>query len=170
MINTSEMVALRMIRYFGNDIRRINHALKVHSFAKVIAGMEELTAEQLTILEIAALLHDIGIKEAERKYQSTAGHYQEMLGPDVARDLLREENIPEQILNRIYYLIGHHHSYGKIDGPDFQILVEADFLVNIFEDQMNHGQIAAIHQQYFKTRTGIEILTRMFNPDSASKP
>ncbi len=168
MAGIQEEVAVKMIRYFGNDNRRINHALKVNCFAKIIAGLEEMAEDQLAVLEIASLLHDIGIKEAEKQYQSTAGHYQEILGPDVARDLLRGMDIPGSMLNRICYLIGHHHTYGEIDSLDFQVLVEADFLVNIFEDQMNHGQIAVIQEKYFKTKTGIELLTSMFIMNPAS--
>jgi HD superfamily phosphodiesterase len=158
----TEIVALKMIRYFGSDLRRINHALKVHGFVRTIAGLEKMSFEELTILEIASLLHDIGIREAEKKYQSTAGHYQEMLGPGIARELLRDLSLEEDALNRICYLIGNHHSYNKIDGLDFQILVEADFLVNIFEDQMSKEQIIAIKEKYFKTGTGIELLTAMY--------
>ncbi len=162
MAGISGVVAIKMVCYFGNDVPRINHALKVHSFVKTIAGLEKVSLEELTILEIASLLHDIGIKEAEREYQSSAGHYQEMLGPDIARELLRDLSLAEDALNRICFLIGNHHSYNKIDGLDFQILVEADFLVNIFEDQMSEKQIAAIKEKYFKTETGMELLTAMY--------
>lgn len=162
MTNVIEVVALKMIRYFGKDARRINHALKVHSFAGMIAASEAFAAEQRQILEIAALLHDIGIQEAERRYQSTAGHYQEELGPAIARALLQDLDIPGNALDRICYLIGHHHTYSQIDGPDYQILVEADFLVNIFEDPMDSAQIAAVRQKYFKTKAGAELLERMY--------
>lgn len=95
MTALSGVVALKMVHYFGNDVRRINHALKVHGLVRTIAGLEKLSLPKLTVLEIAALLHDIGIKEAERKYQSTAGHYQELLGPDIARELLTDLNLAE---------------------------------------------------------------------------
>lgn len=151
-------VIKRMIDYFADDIRRINHALKVYSFAKTIGTLEGLSYEQQFILELSAILHDIGIKEAERKYASTLGRYQEIEGPLVARDLLKTLAIPEIILNRVYYLIGHHHSYGSIDELDFLILVEADFLVNIDEDEMNQKQIINIYEKYFKTSTGQSIM------------
>jgi HD superfamily phosphodiesterase len=161
MENVVDIVALKMVRYFGTDVRRINHALKVHDFAKIIAGLEGLPSEKQMILETASLFHDIGIKEAEKQYQSTAGHYQEMLGPDIACVLLKDL-LPENIIDRVCYLIGHHHTYGQIDGLDYQILVEADFLVNIFEDQMNQQQIALIREKYFKTKTGIELIQCMY--------
>ena len=163
MADVTSLVAAKMIQYFGQDIRRINHALKVFSFAGLISGFEELLAEQLTVLDIASLLHDIGIKEAEKQYQSSAGPYQELLGPDIARDLLQDLNLSENVMGRITYLIGHHHTYHKIDRLDFQILVEADFLVNIFEDQLNFDQIVSVQQKYFKTKTGIGLLMSMLH-------
>jgi hypothetical protein len=120
------------ITYNKNDVLRINHLLKVYSFAHHIGIMEGCNAQLQTIIEIAALLHDIGIHESERKYNSSAGNWQELEGPIVAGELLKDLNLDSSIQNRVLFLIGHHHSYKAIDGIDFQILVEADFLVNIF--------------------------------------
>jgi HD superfamily phosphodiesterase len=151
-----------MIQYFGSDAKRINHALKVYGFANCIAQKENLTDDQILIVGITAVLHDIGIVEAEKKYNSSMGHYQEMEGPAVARELLSDAVLNAELLDRICYIIGNHHSYQKIDGVDFQILVEADFLVNIFEDTMPKHSIESIRQKYFKTMTGISIIESMY--------
>lgn len=153
----------KMITYFNGDVKRINHALKVYSFAKSIGELESLPKEKQEILELAAVLHDIGIKESEKKYSSSAGKYQEMEGPLVARDILKEFKLNRDILDRICFLIGHHHTYNKIDDIDYQILIEADFLVNIFEDGMDQKQIDTIKQKYFKTNIGILFLNRLYN-------
>jgi len=123
-----------MIRYFQNDVRRINHALKVYDFAGLIAEESGVDDEKRQIIGITALLHDIGIKEAERKYNSSASRYQEQEGPAIATEILAPCHLDRKILDRICYIIGNHHTYTKIDGTDFQILVEADFIVNIYED------------------------------------
>ncbi len=151
-----------MIKYFGTDTRRINHALKVYGFATCIADREGLTDNELLIVDIAAIIHDIGIKEAEKKYNSSNGHYQEIEGPAVALELLADLDIDEKTLDRICFLIGNHHSYHKIDGIDFQILVEADFLVNIFEDEIPNHSIANIRKNYFKTEAGISMIESMY--------
>ncbi len=155
-------VSLRMIAYFDGDVRRINHALKVYGFATAIAGVEKLDERQHQIVDIAALLHDIGIVNAEKKYNSSAGNYQELEGPPVARELLVQFNLPSEIIDRICFLIGHHHSYTKIDRIDFQILVEADFLVNIFEDNLSGNAIHSIREKYFKTKAGKEMLDKIY--------
>lgn len=151
----------RMIAYNAPDVRRINHALKVYGFASAIARREGLSPKELLVVDIAAVLHDIGIREAERKHNSCSGHYQEIEGPAVARDLLSGIEIDPVQLDRICYLIGNHHSYQKIDGVDFQILVEADFLVNIFEEEMSLHSVESIRTKYFKTKTGIDFLEKM---------
>jgi len=156
-------VTKKMMDYFGTDLRRINHALKVYGFAKTMGTLENLIPKEQYALELSAILHDIGIHEAQRKYQSTSGHHQEVEGPLVARILLQEFPIQEEILDRVLYLIGHHHTYGSIDGLDFQILVEADFLVNIHEDEMSQKQINAIYQKYFKTSTGQSIMRNCYD-------
>lgn len=152
----------KMIGYFGADTRRISHALKVYGYAKSIGEMESLAMTQQTILEVSAVLHDIGIPESERKYGSAMGKYQEQEGPPIARLLLAGCNITQEQLDRICYLIGHHHTYGVIDGMDFQILVESDFLVNIQEEDMTCEQIRSIRSKYFKTPTGILYLDTMY--------
>ena len=126
----------KMIEYFSDDIKRINHSLKVYGFAKAIAAGEKVAGQTLETLETAAILHDIGIHEAERRHNSTAGEFQELEGPPIARVILKELDVDDIIADRICKLVGSHHSYSKIDGIDFQILVEADFLVNINEDNL----------------------------------
>ena len=148
------------ITYNGNDIRRINHLLKVFSFAHHIGVMENCNSQLQTIIDISAILHDIGIHESERKYNSSDGKWQEIEGPLVAKDLLRNLNLDDKILERVLFLIGHHHSYAAIDGDDFQILVEADFLVNIFEGNM--GDCKKIKDEIFKTKTGTRLLEQFY--------
>lgn len=162
MLALTDVIKLKMIKYFAGDHKRINHALKVHSFAHLIAVAENIDAPTTAIIEIAAFLHDIGIKEAERKYHSSSGKYQELEGPDVAKELLAPFSLEEDTLNRILYLIGNHHSYSKIDGIDFQILVESDFIVNIYEDELDESALQVIKTKYFKTSQGIDLINAMF--------
>lgn len=152
----------KMANYFGNDTKRINHALKVYGFAAMIAGREKLSQAEADTVRIAAILHDIGIHEAERKYGSSSGVYQEMEGPSIAWEILYEFNLDNDMLGRILYLIGNHHSYTEIDGTDFQVLVEADFLVNIYEDGIKKEAITKIKENIFKTKTGIRLLTALY--------
>jgi HD superfamily phosphodiesterase len=161
-MTVSEVIE-KMALYFGGDVRRINHALKVYGFAKTIAGQETMTAEERLVTELAAVLHDIGIREAERKYQSCAAKYQELEGPPVVLEILEASGFDAKVVQRVCYLVGHHHTYSKIDGVDFQTLVEADFLVNIFEDAIEMDSVSAIREKYFKTAAGTRLLDSMYS-------
>lgn len=156
------MIINEMIRYYSGDPRRVNHFLKVFSFAKAIGELENLDKDTQNTLEVAAVMHDIGIKVSEEKYKSSAGNYQEIEGPPVAREMLSKLNFDEKLIERVCYLIGHHHTYSKIDGIDYQILIEADFLVNIYEDEIKDIQIKSIKEKYFKTKAGIQFLTDLY--------
>ena len=155
-------IMLDMIEYFQNDARRINHALKVYGYAVAISSCEQLSDNEKYIIELSSILHDIGIKVSEQKYNSSAGKYQEIEGPEIASQIMKNRNIDAEIMNRICYLIGNHHSYNKINGLDFQILVEADFLVNIYEDDMDKASITSILNKYFKTKAGIRIIESLY--------
>ena len=125
----------RMIEFYSGDPKRIQHFTKVHSFARLIGMQEELDDATLFILEAAAYTHDIGIRIAEEKYGRCDGRLQEQEGPIVAQKLLSEIGVENYMVERICYLIGHHHTYTNVDGMDYQILIEADFRVNLYEDK-----------------------------------
>ena len=144
---------LKMIAYYAGDPKRIQHFTKVHSFARLI-------------LEAAAYTHDIGIKPAEEKYGSCDGKLQEQEGPIVAQKMLSELGFENYIIDRICYLIGHHHTYDNVEGLDYQVLIEADFLVNLYEDDINRGGIESAYKNIFRTDTGKRIFEAMFFGES----
>lgn len=154
-----------VIDYDAGDPRRIQHALKVFAFAGAIGAEEALPGPELEVLETAALLHDIGIHESERKYGSSAGNYQELEGPPVARCLLEPFGLEPEFVDRVCFLIGHHHTYSGISGLDWQILVEADFLVNLYEDGCTPQQAEAALARVFRTETGKRYLRGLFLPE-----
>ena len=155
-------VTTAMIDYYQGQPKRIQHFLKVHAYAKLIGEQEGLDKEILDILEVAALTHDIGIKISEEKYNSSAGKYQEVEGPAVAQQMLEDLQYDKAKTDRVCYLIGHHHTYDQIDGIDYQILVEADFLVNILDDGLAKEAALQAYQNIFKTESGKNICQEMF--------
>lgn len=152
----------KMIEYFGNDVRRINHALKVYVYSQNIGKLEGVNKDIQLIIEISGLLHDIGIKICEKKYGSTAGKYQEIESPIIAKEIISEFNIHENIIKRVLFIIENHHTYNKIDDIDFQILAEADFLVNFEEGNESEKNIPYVKENIFKTKTGIHFLDTIF--------
>ena len=151
-----------MIAYYDGDPKRIQHFTKVHSYARLIGIGEELDDASLFILEAAAYTHDIGIRVAEEKYGRCGGKLQEQEGPIIAQKMLSQLGFENYIVERICFLIGHHHTYDNIDGLDYQILVEADFLVNLYEDDAGNRAIDKAYKRIFKTETGKKIFRLMF--------
>ena len=152
-----------MINYDGGDVPRIQHFVKVHDFAATIGVCENLDEETLFILEAASILHDIGIHPAEAKYGNCNGKAQEELGPDEARKLLAEVGgFTKAQTERICWLIGHHHTYSNVTTADHRILLEADFLVNSFEDKMPVNGIVTFRDKVFRSVSAIDMLNKMW--------
>ena len=152
-----------MMEFDHGSPKRIQHFLKVHSFARTIGIEEGLDEETLYILESAALVHDIGIRPALEKYGSENGKLQEQEGPAFAKKMLEETGgYTDAEIERICYLVGHHHTYQGIDGMDWQILVEADFLVNLYESSVKYQAILNAENNLFVTECGKRMLDVMF--------
>ena len=158
----TEQLFMEMFDYYSGDPKRIQHFIKVHSFALRIGMAEHLDEKTLFILETAAIVHDIGIKVAEEKYGFNNGKSQEAEGPAVAKAMLEKLHYSQEVIDRVCYLVGHHHTYTEMDGIDYQILVEADFLVNIFEDNMSKDSIASVQKKIFQTETGKKLLSTIY--------
>jgi len=151
-----------MIEINKNDFRRINHTLKVYALTKMIAEVEINDKKTRDIAVIASILHDIGIIASEKKYQSCAGKYQQIEGPPIAKEILEKHTYDSEIIDRVCYLISKHHTYNEIKGIDYQILIEADFIVNLEEDKSTLEVIKTTKEKIFKTKSGIDILNKMF--------
>lgn len=152
-----------MINYDSGDAPRIQHFVKVHNFAATIGVAEHLDEETQFILEAAAILHDIGIHPAEAKYGNCNGKAQEELGPSEARKLLTEVGgFTAAQIERICWLIGHHHTYNNVTTVDHRILLEADFLVNSFEAQLSTPSIIAFRNNVFRSASAIDMLNKMW--------
>ena len=153
-----------MLALFTGDARRCQHFIKVASLAKHLAESEGADAELSELVEAAGLVHDCGIKIGEAKYGAghCTGKIQEEEGPAVARELLQKVGYEDAKVERICYLVGHHHTYNNIDGLDYQILVEADFLVNFYEDGTPKENIAKAVERIFRTQSGLALVKTMF--------
>ena len=160
-----------MCQYDAGDPRRIQHFVKVHSFAMFIGYAEHLDNRVLEILEAAAVVHDCGIHVCEQKYDGQCGgSLQEKEGPAVARVLLENCGFTPEQVDRICYLVAHHHTYTAIDGADYRILVEADFLVNMYEDSLPDEAVRAALNSIFRTGTGKKLCAQMIQKAEKRKP
>ena len=157
-----ERLLTAAIEYDKGDPKRIQHFIKVHSFARLIGKQEKLSDEMMKTLETAAILHDIGIHEGERLYGRNDGVIQQKLGPVIAKEILESVGGYEDVAERVMHLIACHHTYTDIDGKDLQILIEADFIVNLYEDNASENAVRNAYEKIFVTESGKKILKDSF--------
>ncbi|QTQ12208.1 HD domain-containing protein [Treponema parvum] len=152
----------KMIAYSGKNRHDINHFIKVWTYARTIGKLEGLDERTQRILETAAIMHDIACPLCREKYGNTDGKAQEAEGMILAEDFLKDCGLPDDENKRIIYLIGHHHTLTNIDGYDYQILIEADYLVNADEKSYSSENIHKFRERIFKTKSGIDLLKSMY--------
>ena len=160
-MSIAELTA-RMIAYSKANLHDIDHFLRVWAYAGTIGRLEGLDAQTQYVLEAAALLHDIACPLCREKYGNTNGKLQEREGMVLAEDFLRQTDLPEEVRARIVFLVGHHHSFTDVDGIDWQILLEADFLVNCDESGYSASQCRAFRERVFRTPSGLRLLASMY--------
>ena len=151
-------VVSAMIDYLHGNLHEVEHMLKVYGYARTIGEMEGLDPRTQYVLEVAAAVHDIGIPRAIEKYGDDAGPHQEELGPAEAQKPLEGLGCDAETIDRVCYLVGHHHSYGHVDGTDYRILLEADFLVNASHNRLSREAVSRARESFFRTKTGLHFL------------
>jgi HD superfamily phosphodiesterase len=158
-----DRVAVEMKKYFGRDFKRIGHAMKVARYAEQIVKEER---GDPGIVLAAAYLHDIGIREAERQYKSSAVRYQEELGPPVAREILSNLGAREELIEEVCDIIAHHHHPRDPETLNYRCLYDADLIVNLEEntqeDPLTVETLAGMIEKNFLTEKGKALARQTF--------
>lgn len=152
----------KMITYSNGNKHDIAHFLKVYAYARMIGEMEKLEEYQQKTLEIAAVIHDIACPVCREKYGNTNGANQEKESPVLVENFLKDTDLEQKMKERIKFLVSHHHTYTGVDGLDYRILLEADFLVNADEGQMSQEAIETARERVFETAAGKKLLTEIY--------
>lgn len=155
-------IAQKMIRESYGNLHDINHFLKVYAYARTIGVSEGLDPAAQTILEAAALLHDIACPLCREKYGNTDGAYQEKEGAPLAAAFLQDSGLSPEAIDRVVWLVGHHHSPSAGEELDFRILLEADYLVNADESSYPRAAIESARDHLFRTASGRALLDAIY--------
>ena len=147
----------KMILLSDANFHDINHFLKVHAYALTIGACEGLSQAQRYTLELAAIVHDIACPLCREKYGNTNGKYQEQEGIPLVRAFLSDTGLSPEQIERVAYLVGHHHTYINVDGADYQILLEADYIANASENSFSRQSIETFLRRVTKTESGIRL-------------
>lgn len=144
----------KMILFSEGNIHDIDHLIRVWTYARTIGELEGLDAKTQYILEAAAITHDIACPLCREKYGSTSGRYQEEEGAVMVKEFLADTKMTEEQINRIAYIVGHHHTFSSIDGADCQILIEADYIANASENGYSRNNVQGFIGRIMKTESG----------------
>lgn len=155
----------KMIAFYDGSCHDINHFLKVWAFARTIGELEGLDSHTQTLLELAAVVHDIACPLCREKYGNTDGKNQERESPPLVAEFFRDLPVDSGDVARISWLAAHHHTYTGVEGMDYQILLEADFLVNAEESGYTKSAIRSFRERVFRTAAGTRLLDSIYKPD-----
>lgn len=158
----------KMLAFSKGNIHDIDHLIRVWTYAKTIGELEGLDPQTQLILEVAAITHDIACPTCRKKYGNTNGKLQEAEGETMVRPFLADTGLTEAQINRVAFLVGHHHTLADIDGLDYQILVEADYIANASENGYSVENVDAFTKRVMKTSSGIGLARDVFCLEQAS--
>lgn len=160
-MNVSRIIE-KMIECSKGNLHDIDHFIRVWTYAKMIGELENLDSSTQYILEIAAITHDIACPLCREKYGNTNGKYQEIEGIALVRDFLSDIKISDEQIDRVVYLVGHHHTLDHVDGKDYMILLEADFIANASENGYEMRTIKSFIDYTMWTESGKRIAKKVF--------
>ena len=155
-------IALKMTGISEGNLHDVNHFMKVWAFARLIGEKELGDEASLAVLETAAILHDIACPLCREKYGSALPDKQELEGMALTEDFLREFELPEEFVERVVWLVGHHHTADVAETAEHRILLEADYLVNACESSYGEKHIRSAEKKLFRTPTGLRLLRDMY--------
>ena len=153
----------KMIAFSDGNTHDIDHLIRVWTYAKTIGELEGLDTETQSVLEIAAITHDIACPLCREKYGNTNGKHQETEGAAMVRDFLADTGITEEQTERVAFLVGHHHTFTGIDGSDYQILIEADYIANATEKNYSGTNVENFLGKIAKTSAGKRLIEEILS-------
>lgn len=161
MLSISQIME-KMIAFSEGNIHDIDHFVRVWNYAKTIAELEGINPDTQYILEVAAITHDIACPLCREKYGNTNGKHQEEEGFLLVKDFLSDSGMTQAQINRVAFLVGHHHTFLGIDGLDLQILIEADYIANATENGYSKENIKNFIKRIMKTESGKRLVQSVF--------
>ena len=152
----------KMLAFYAGSIHDVDHFLKVTAYADLIASLSGVSEDIRQTVILTAIVHDIACPLCREKYGSAPGNRQEEESEALLRPFLAEFALPDALRERIIFIVCHHHTYTGVDGMDWQIMLEADFLVNAAESSMSAQAVRNFDEKVFRTEAGHRLLRELY--------
>ncbi len=159
---TIAQIMEKMIAFSEGNIHDIDHFIRVWTYARTIGKLEGLDGQTQFILEVAAITHDIACPLCREKYGNANGKRQEEEGAPMVEAFLADAGLTAGQLERVKFLVGHHHTFTGVDGPDYQILLEADYIANASENGYDAKNIERFLDRIVRTDAGKRLIRGVF--------
>lgn len=140
-------VALAMKKYYDNNPEKMQHFARVYTLAKTIGELEKIPKESLELLELSSIVHEIDKNEEIESIKL----------------LLIDCGIDDSTAKKVCHIVENKSDYEHIGGLEHQILIEADFIVHIKEENLEKDKIVEIGNKYFFTNYGRAFLKKAYN-------
>lgn len=155
----------RMIDYYAAcDSTQIAHTLCVHEYTRMLAMRERYDERKRGLLEIAALLHDIGCPSAKWKYGDSLPIHQQQEGMCIAADWFASDPswLDTQEAQWVVDVVGAHHNAVQAEVLGFEVLYEADLIVNLFEGYYPVDYADVYYHKMVRTKSGKQLFRQLF--------
>ena len=80
----------------------------------------------------------------------------------MVRTFLSDCGLDDEQRERVAYLVGHHHSFHEIDGIDYQILIEANYIANASENGYSQTNVINFMNRIMATESGKRLTKAVF--------
>ena len=80
----------------------------------------------------------------------------------LVRDFLRDTGLTEMQIDRVAFLVGHHHTFTDVHGRDYQILLEADYIANASENGYERRNVENFIRKIMWTESGKALAKAVF--------
>ena len=136
----------------------ILHTQEVASYTRIIASGEKMSDQEVSLLESAAWLHDIGCPVSKQRYGNSKPDNQQKVGMEVTEQLLRDfDEFTEQQKEWLTKVVGSHHNLKSATELCFEPLYEADLIVNILSGYYAPELAPKLFKTSVKTETGTKL-------------
>jgi len=123
-----------------------------------VGEREKISVEDQQILQAAAILHDVAIKYCKEHYNGDASqNNQKQVVSILVTRFLESANYLPSYVPKIIELVNCHHDYDKPKNKLLQLLMEADLIVNCYENRPDYKKAEYI-KKIFQTDGGKELM------------
>ena len=93
---------------------------------------------------------------------NTNGKYQEQESAPLVREFLADTGMTAAQIDRVAFLVGHHHTFTDVCGKDYQILLEADYIANASENGYERRSVENFIHKIMQTESGKALAKAVF--------